>query len=58
MIDLNSLTAVSPIDGRYSSKTSSLKDYFSEKYPGVSLSKRDMEENRLEIYERNGGSTS
>ena len=30
MIDLNSLTAVSPIDGRYSSKTSSLKDYFSE----------------------------
>ena len=37
---------------------SALKDYFSEKYPGVSLSKRDMEENRLEIYERNGGSTS
>lgn len=30
MTDLNSLTAVSPIDGRYASKTSSLKDYFSE----------------------------
>lgn len=30
MTDMNSLTAVSPIDGRYASKTSSLKNYFSE----------------------------
>ena len=30
MADLNSLMAVSPIDGRYASKTASLKDYFSE----------------------------
>lgn len=29
-MDLSSLTAVSPIDGRYSSKTSSLREYFSE----------------------------
>ncbi len=35
-----------------------LKEYFADKYPGVSLSMRDMEENRLEIYERNGGLTS
>jgi len=27
---MNSLTAISPIDGRYQSKTSELKDYFSE----------------------------
>ncbi len=37
---------------------SALKEYFAESYPGVSLSMRDMEENRLEIYERNGGITS
>ena len=30
MIELDSLTAVSPIDGRYASKTSSLRNYFSE----------------------------
>ena len=30
MGDLNSLLAVSPIDGRYSAKTSPLRDYFSE----------------------------
>ena len=30
MDNTNSLLAVSPIDGRYSSKTSSLKAYFSE----------------------------
>ena len=30
MLDINSLTAVSPIDGRYASKTSSLRQYFSE----------------------------
>lgn len=30
MLDINSLTAVSPIDGRYASKTSSLRRYFSE----------------------------
>ncbi|MBR5661483.1 MAG: adenylosuccinate lyase [Bacteroidales bacterium] len=30
MTELDSLTAVSPIDGRYASKTSSLRDYFSE----------------------------
>ena len=30
MADLNSLMAVSPIDGRYASKTASLKDFFSE----------------------------
>ncbi len=35
-----------------------LKEYFSDKYPGVVLSMRDLEENRLEIYERNGGSAS
>jgi len=32
-----------------------LKEYFAGKYPGVTLSMRDVEENRLEIYERNGG---
>ena len=35
-----------------------LKEYFAGKYPAVTLSMRDMEENRLEIYERNGGSAS
>ena len=30
MTELNPLSAVSPIDGRYASKTSSLRDYFSE----------------------------
>ena len=30
MIELNPLSAVSPIDGRYASKTSYLRDYFSE----------------------------
>ncbi len=30
MIELDSLTAVSPIDGRYASKTSTLRNYFSE----------------------------
>ena len=35
-----------------------LKEYFAGKYPGVTLSTRDVEENRLEIYERNGGMTS
>ena len=30
MIELNSLTAVSPIDGRYHAKTESLSDFFSE----------------------------
>ena len=36
----------------------SLREYFAEKYPGVVLSMRDVEENRLEISERNGGSAS
>lgn len=35
-----------------------LKEYFADRYPGVTLSMRDMEENRLEIYERNGGTAS
>ncbi len=35
-----------------------LKEHFADKYPGVTLSMRDMEENRLEIYERNGGTAS
>lgn len=35
-----------------------LKEHFAGKYPGVTLSARDLEENRLEIYERNGGSAS
>ena len=30
MSDINSLTAVSPVDGRYASKTSPLRQYFSE----------------------------
>ena len=30
MIELDSLTAVSPIDGRYASKTATLRNYFSE----------------------------
>lgn len=30
MTELNNLTAVSPIDGRYASKTATLRDYFSE----------------------------
>ena len=30
MTELNTLTAVSPVDGRYASKTASLRDYFSE----------------------------
>ena len=30
MLEINPLTAVSPIDGRYASKTSSLRQYFSE----------------------------
>ena len=30
MIELDSLTAVSPVDGRYASKTSTLRNYFSE----------------------------
>ena len=30
MTELNTLTAVSPIDGRYASKTATLRDYFSE----------------------------
>ena len=29
-MSLNRLTAISPIDGRYISKTEKLKDYFSE----------------------------
>jgi adenylosuccinate lyase len=29
-MELNSLTALSPLDGRYASKTASLRDYFSE----------------------------
>ena len=29
-MELNSLTAVSPIDGRYASKTEALRQYFSE----------------------------
>ena len=37
---------------------SALKEHFDAIYPGVTLSKRDMEENRLELYERNGGMTS
>ena len=35
-----------------------LKEHFADKYPGVTLSGRDLEENRLEIHERNGGMTS
>ncbi|MCB1614436.1 MAG: adenylosuccinate lyase, partial [Pseudomonadales bacterium] len=30
MLELSALTAISPIDGRYGSKTSSLRDVFSE----------------------------
>ena len=30
MTGLDSLTAVSPVDGRYASKTASLREYFSE----------------------------
>ena len=41
---LDALTAVSPIDGRYRSKTESLADYFSElrTYP-LSCSRRNLE---------------
>ena len=30
MMELNPLTAVSPIDGRYAGKTAALRNYFSE----------------------------
>ena len=37
---------------------SALAEHFAALYPGVTLSKRDVDENRFEIYERNGGTTS